>query len=574
MVHHRHYKHLHVPEHWEQYWSKYPNGYTVLEALIDWVSQTNDMVDSVNHLSDDYTVLNRNMRALEKELRMSWDGYKETTTTTYKDFRDEVYTIINNWIAQIEPTIQDEVVKSMNKWLDDGTLTDIINNDVFNMKANQTDVDVLTEQNAEHESSILIMETTKDENFINARNNAYINAVASDFEKTTIAEAYPDVTLLQVQTLNPNATLQNTADWYALQTLMNISLELGKELFIPAGGYAIDLPLLYRAFQRIRGQSTQTKLRSFVTNDYLIKHHTTAESGSQGIRFQSFYIVGSSHVGSGGGIQITYTAHAGVLRDLWIKYFNSSEQLGLHVYSSWYLNILECDISNNKRSIMIGGSDYLTHNTNNIILRGCKVGATKDDLTAGTGISLQNANCTIIDGCQVEGFNIGIFVNSRACQIINSYFEINRLYAIQVLGDSNNISGNYHYVHHTTEVRLQGTASGNKVENNTFRNVNYADTAPILINGTTTKGNVIMDNMLLDSTVQEKEIFSGPTVNNQVIILKNNKRVYLSSEVFDNGLVLPDKSASDLTDGTLYRVGNELRFYVDGAWYKIVPVPV
>src|SRR5690625_3061938 len=39
---------LNVPDHWQQYWSRYPQGYTILEALINWVSQVDDMVDNVN----------------------------------------------------------------------------------------------------------------------------------------------------------------------------------------------------------------------------------------------------------------------------------------------------------------------------------------------------------------------------------------------------------------------------------------------------------------------------------------------------------------------------------------------
>lgn len=148
--HYRHFKHLHIPDQWEQYWSKYPNGYSLMEALINWVGQVNDMVDVSNETNEQINCLQRNFNALEKELRASWAGYKDNTEKTYKDFRDEVYTIINNWIATIEPTIQDEVVNSLSGWLQDGTLSDIINEDVFNMKADKTEVaqlDELVKQN-------------------------------------------------------------------------------------------------------------------------------------------------------------------------------------------------------------------------------------------------------------------------------------------------------------------------------------------------------------------------------------------------------------------------------------------
>lgn len=132
--HHNHYKYLHVPDHWEHYWSKYPNGYTLLEALISWTSQVNDMIASYNHMSDDMVALNRNFKALDKELRASWAGYKDSTEKTYSDFKDEILTIINNFIGTIDPTIQDTVVDALTGWLTDGTLADIINSDVFDMK--------------------------------------------------------------------------------------------------------------------------------------------------------------------------------------------------------------------------------------------------------------------------------------------------------------------------------------------------------------------------------------------------------------------------------------------------------
>lgn len=141
MTHHRHFKHLHIPDHWEQYWSKYPNGYTLLEALINWTSQVNKMVDSANHTSDHVLVLERQFKALDKELRAAWDGYKDKSAEDDSKFKDEVHTIINNFIGTIDPRLQDIVTNSMTDWLNDGTLADIINKDVFNMKADQIDLD-------------------------------------------------------------------------------------------------------------------------------------------------------------------------------------------------------------------------------------------------------------------------------------------------------------------------------------------------------------------------------------------------------------------------------------------------
>lgn len=45
------FNHLNIPESWQQYFSKYPNGLSLLEALIEWVSQVNSMVDNVNDIN-------------------------------------------------------------------------------------------------------------------------------------------------------------------------------------------------------------------------------------------------------------------------------------------------------------------------------------------------------------------------------------------------------------------------------------------------------------------------------------------------------------------------------------------
>lgn len=43
--------HLDIPDHWEQYWSKYPNGYSILEAIINWVSQVDDMSENLTNMN-------------------------------------------------------------------------------------------------------------------------------------------------------------------------------------------------------------------------------------------------------------------------------------------------------------------------------------------------------------------------------------------------------------------------------------------------------------------------------------------------------------------------------------------
>lgn len=95
------FNYLRVPETWRQYWTRYPEGYTILEALIDWVSQVNLMVENQN----------------------DWIEYLEDFVKTF------------------DKNVQGTVSKLLNEWYEDGTLADIINNEVFDMKADKADLE-------------------------------------------------------------------------------------------------------------------------------------------------------------------------------------------------------------------------------------------------------------------------------------------------------------------------------------------------------------------------------------------------------------------------------------------------
>lgn len=46
------FQHLNVPLHWETFYTKYPEGYTIVEALINWIAQVDSMADNVNNWND------------------------------------------------------------------------------------------------------------------------------------------------------------------------------------------------------------------------------------------------------------------------------------------------------------------------------------------------------------------------------------------------------------------------------------------------------------------------------------------------------------------------------------------
>jgi len=88
------FNHIKIPGQWRPYWDTYPEGYTILEALIEWVSQVNRMVDNIN----------------------DWNKY------------------LAEFVRKFEADLQGTVVDYLEEWYEDGTLAKIINEDIFNFK--------------------------------------------------------------------------------------------------------------------------------------------------------------------------------------------------------------------------------------------------------------------------------------------------------------------------------------------------------------------------------------------------------------------------------------------------------
>lgn len=103
------FKHLRLPETWQHYWTRYPQGYTIMEALISWVSQVNEMADNIN----------------------DWNDY------------------LDEFVATWDKDLQGQVVSLLSEWREDGTLEDIINIGVFNDLNDKIDTKVSKEEHQE-----------------------------------------------------------------------------------------------------------------------------------------------------------------------------------------------------------------------------------------------------------------------------------------------------------------------------------------------------------------------------------------------------------------------------------------
>ena len=111
------YNHLNVPTHWRNYWTRYPEGHTILEALISLVSQVDSMVDNQN-------TLNENV----------------------EQFRNE----IDDFIGRFDEHLQDEVTRTLKDWQQSGFL-DVVINEAITTKYHEMD-ERLTKQLAQMEN--------------------------------------------------------------------------------------------------------------------------------------------------------------------------------------------------------------------------------------------------------------------------------------------------------------------------------------------------------------------------------------------------------------------------------------
>lgn len=102
---------LEIPHQWKNYWTKYPHGFTIYEALIDWINKVNDMVTNVN----------------------DWNEY------------------LDDFVDRFDDNLADEVIKTLMEWQDSGFLEVIIN------QALETRMDDLEREIADVEANLNTM---------------------------------------------------------------------------------------------------------------------------------------------------------------------------------------------------------------------------------------------------------------------------------------------------------------------------------------------------------------------------------------------------------------------------------
>jgi hypothetical protein len=85
--------HLNIPDQWNNYWTKYPQGYTIMEALLNWVKQVDDMVDNQN-----------------------------TLNTNVVDYKKQLDDLVSSFETNLQPTVE----STLKAWQDSGFLNVVI----------------------------------------------------------------------------------------------------------------------------------------------------------------------------------------------------------------------------------------------------------------------------------------------------------------------------------------------------------------------------------------------------------------------------------------------------------------
>lgn len=116
------FNHLHVPDHFQVAMSKYPHGLSMLESLLSWVSQVDEMVDAYNLT------------------RAEFEALQKTVDTAIETL----------WATVVPETISE----TLDLWYSNGKLGTVINNTLLNSKADKTTTDALAASITALESEI------------------------------------------------------------------------------------------------------------------------------------------------------------------------------------------------------------------------------------------------------------------------------------------------------------------------------------------------------------------------------------------------------------------------------------
>lgn len=341
------FNHLKVPNQWQHYWTKYPEGYTILEALIEWVSQVNKMVDNQNDLNK----------------------------------------IVDNFVQTFDKNLQEKVIDTLREWQESGFLDIIID------EALQTQIDDVSDRLAQMTYNVFDYGAIGDG--ITDDSQAIQDAI-----DTISSNGGGVLSLGKTHLINKPVILADNVTIKPYQTTVIRSELAGVTFNIPSGtknvrieGIEFDYDNVFSNYAIDVGENVEglvlkdLSFSNFHESDYtkqqnIIRLRTGVKGLIDNIRFKNITIVGNRVIGDGGGAgRCIRTTDYGVV---YPKDFN------LNISNIFAENCYNVDIDGN---IMIEDFDVLHFQHGSV--RGINV----------SNITAKNVNKRVIK-VQGDGVNI------------------------------------------------------------------------------------------------------------------------------------------------------------------------
>lgn len=282
----------------------------------------------------------------------------------------------------------------------------------------------------------------------------------------TISEVFPSVSLSEVQQLDPSATLNNSADWYVIQKLINELPNFSK--IIVDGKFVLDLPLnVRRSHLTIEGKTDDRlswSLKQIGDKQSLFKH-----------RGSYFTIKNMLLTGVYDGVKKTKHgieiygddgADSNQSDHMWLEncYIQNFGGNGIHVDNTHFiLNTFKSSIIYNcydngiymehtatqQMNAMLF-EEVSTYNNGLEYVNGQYRRVVNYDTSRGHGMNISGTGITIIGGDSSANASCGIFIHegyyNEGMTIQGRYFEDNSLANLYSEGRKPiNLVGNYMY---------------------------------------------------------------------------------------------------------------------------------
>ncbi len=135
------FKTLDMPYQWQEYFTKYPHGYTLWEALANWLKEVNYMVDELNDWSSFVKIVEKKLDNVEQSIKddvlLVLDGWKNDGSI-YEMVEAVSYGVLNK---KADKSFVDSLLLTLNSKANESLVSSLANN--VALKADKTYVDNL-----------------------------------------------------------------------------------------------------------------------------------------------------------------------------------------------------------------------------------------------------------------------------------------------------------------------------------------------------------------------------------------------------------------------------------------------